>query len=58
MGIRDRPISSRSRRQNGHMERLIGTLRRECLDRVPIFGEAASSSNLASSYYNELRTHL
>jgi hypothetical protein len=40
MGIRDRPISPRSPWQNSHMERLIGTLRRECLDRMLIFGEA------------------
>ena len=40
MGIRDRPISPASPWQNGHMERLIGTVRRECLDRVLIFGEA------------------
>jgi transposase InsO family protein len=31
MGIRDRPISPGSPWQNGHMERLIGTVRRECL---------------------------
>jgi transposase InsO family protein len=40
MGIRDRPISPRSPWQNGHVERLIGTVRRECLDRMLIFGEA------------------
>ena len=40
MGIRDRPISPRSQWQNGHMERLIGTVRRECVDRMLIFGEA------------------
>jgi len=40
MGARDRPISPGSPWQNGHVERLIGTLRRECLDRVLIFGEA------------------
>jgi hypothetical protein len=39
MGIRDRPISPRSPCQNGHVERLIGTVRRECLDRMLIFGE-------------------
>jgi hypothetical protein len=39
MGIRDRPISSGSPWQNGCAERLIGTLRRECLDQVVIFGE-------------------
>ena len=31
MGIRDRPISPGSPWQNGHAERLIGTIRRECL---------------------------
>jgi len=31
MGIRDRPIAPRSPWQNGIAERLIGTLRRECL---------------------------
>jgi transposase InsO family protein len=40
MGIRDRPISPRSPWQNGYAERLIGTVRRECLDRMLIFGEA------------------
>ena len=32
MGIRDRPISPGSPWQNGYAERLIGTVRRECLD--------------------------
>ena len=40
MGIRDRPISPGSPWQNGYVERLIGTLRRECLDHVLIFSEA------------------
>ena len=40
MGIRDRPISPRSPWQNGHVERLIGTVRRECLDRMLIFNKA------------------
>jgi transposase InsO family protein len=39
MGIRDRPISPGSPWQNGYAERLIDTLRRECLDQVLIFGE-------------------
>jgi transposase InsO family protein len=40
MGIRDRPISPGSPWQNGYAERLIGTVRRECLDRMLIFGES------------------
>jgi len=40
MGIRDRPMTPRSPWQNGHVERLIGSIRRECLDHVIIFGEA------------------
>jgi transposase InsO family protein len=40
MGIRDRPISPGSPWQNAYVERLIGTVRRECLDRMLIFGEA------------------
>jgi transposase InsO family protein len=34
MGIRDRPIAPRSPWQNGYAERLIGTIRRDCLDHV------------------------
>ena len=60
MGIRDRPVSPRSPWQNGHMERLIGTLRRECLDRMLIFGASHLRQVLASyaAYYNQARTHL
>ena len=39
MGIRDRPSSPGSYWQNGYAERLIGTLRRECLNQLVIFGE-------------------
>jgi transposase InsO family protein len=60
MGIRDRPISPRSPWQNAHVERLIGTLRRECLDHVLIYGERHLRRvlTLYSLYYNETRTHL
>jgi transposase InsO family protein len=60
MGIRDRPISPRSPWQNPHVERLIGTLRRDCLDHVLIFGEQHLRQilTLYSRYYNEARTHL
>jgi hypothetical protein len=40
MGIRDRPIAPRSPWQNGYVERSIGSIRRECLDHVIIWGEA------------------
>jgi hypothetical protein len=60
MGIRDRPILPRSPWQNAYAEGLIGTLGRECLDHVLIFGERHLHRILAaySSYYNETRTHL
>ena len=41
MGIRDHPIAPRSPWQNGHAERLIGSIRRECLDHVVILGESS-----------------
>jgi transposase InsO family protein len=60
MGIRDRPISPRSPWQNPYAERLIGTLRRDCLDHVLILGARHLRQVLAaySAYYNERRTHL
>jgi transposase InsO family protein len=60
MGIRDRPISPGSPWQNPYVERLIGTVRRECLDRMLIFGESHLRQILSSyaAYYNEVRTHL
>jgi transposase InsO family protein len=60
MGIRDRPISPRSPWQNPYVERLIGTLRRDCLDHVLIFDERHLRRvlTLYSLYYNETRTHL
>ena len=60
MGIRDRPISPQSPWQNPYMERLIGTVRRECLDQMLIFGEAHLRRTLSfyAAYYNAVRTHL
>ena len=60
MGIRDHPIAPRSPWQNGHAERLIGSIRRECLDHVVIFGEAHLRQVLKAyaAYYNNVRTHL
>src|SRR5882757_5502774 len=39
MDVRDHPTAARSPWQNGHVERLIGSIRRECLNHV-VFGEA------------------
>jgi transposase InsO family protein len=60
MGIRDRPITPRSPWQNGHVERLIGSIRRECLDHVVVLGERHLRQLLADylTYYNGVRTHL
>jgi transposase InsO family protein len=60
MGIRDRPTAPQSPWQNGYVERLIGSIRRECLDQVIVFGEAHPRRILRAnmSYYNEARTHL
>jgi transposase InsO family protein len=60
MGIRDRLTSPRSPWRNGYAERLIGSVRRECLDHVVVFGERHLRHVLASymKYYNEVRTHL
>ena len=60
MGIRDRPISARSPWQNGYVERLIGSIRRDCLDHVVVLGERHLRHLFHSyqRYYNEVRTHL
>src|SRR5260370_26611449 len=60
MGIRDRPTAPRSPWQNGHIERLIGSIRRECLDHVVVLREAHLRQILraSSDYYNRARTHL
>lgn len=59
MGIRDRPIAAASPWQNGYAERLIGSIRRECLDHIVVLGEAHLRRILGSycRYYNEIRTH-
>lgn len=40
MGIRDHPLAPRSPWQNGHVERLIGSIRRECVDHLVVSGES------------------
>ena len=60
MGIRDHPIAARSPWQNGHAERLIGSIRRECLDHMVILGEGHLCQLLKAyaAYYNHVRPHL
>jgi len=59
MGIRDKPIAPGSPWQNGFAERLIGSIRRECVDHIVVLGETHLRGVLKSyaRYYNEMRTH-
>jgi transposase InsO family protein len=59
MGIRDKPVAPASPWQNGYAERLIGSIRRECLDHFIVFGEAYLRRILQAyaRYYNDIRTH-
>src|SRR5262245_35038691 len=59
MGIRDRPTAPGSPCENGYAERLIGPIRRECVDHLIVFGEAHLRRILReySAYYNSSRTH-
>jgi transposase InsO family protein len=59
MGIRDKPTAPASPWQNGFAERLIGSIRRECLDHVIVLGEAHMRRTLKSyaRYHNGVRTH-
>ena len=60
MAIRDHPTAPRSPWQNGRVERLIGSIRRESLDHLVVFDEAQLRRVLKNyaSYYNQVRTHL
>ena len=59
MGVRDKPTASASPWQNGFAERLIGSIRRECVDHFVVLGEAHLRRTLRAyaRYYNEIRTH-
>ena len=50
----------RSPWQNGYCERVIGTIRRECLDHLIVLGENHLRRILKEylAYYHESRTHL
>jgi hypothetical protein len=60
MGIRDRPTSYRLPWQNGYVERLIGSIRRECTDHLLVLNVEHLRRILSkyASYYNETRTHV
>jgi transposase InsO family protein len=59
MGIRDKPTAPASPWQNSVAERLIGSIRRECLDHIIVLGEEHLRWILKSyaAYYNGIRTH-
>jgi transposase InsO family protein len=59
MGIRDKPVAPASPWQNGFTERLIGSIRRECVDHFIVLGEAHLRHILRiyARYYNDIRTH-
>jgi transposase InsO family protein len=56
MGIGNHPIAPRSPLQNEHAERLIGSIRRECLNHIVVLREAHPRRVLAAyaGYYNDL----
>jgi transposase InsO family protein len=59
MGIQDKPTAPASPWQNGFVERLIGSIRRECSDHITVLGEIHLCRVLKSDadYYNSIRTH-
>ncbi|MEO5375567.1 MAG: transposase [Alphaproteobacteria bacterium] len=60
MGIKEVITAPRSPWQNPFVERVIGSIRRDCLDRVIVLSEAHLRRILPSylSYYLGFRTHL
>lgn len=60
MGIAEVVTAPHSPWQNGHVERVIGSIRRECLDYVIVFNERHLRWVLSSyvDYYQRTRTHL
>ena len=60
MGIEDVLTAPRSPWQRAYVERVIGSIRRECLDHVIVFNEASLRRTIKSylAYYHGSRTHL
>ncbi len=60
MGIKDVLSAPRSPWQRAYVERVIGSIRRECLDHMIVFGEASLHRHVKRflNYYHDSRTHL
>ena len=60
MGVKDVPTTPRSLWQNGYVERVIGSVRRECLDHIIAKNEMHLRRVLTTyfAHYNRTRTHL
>jgi transposase InsO family protein len=60
MGIKEVLIALRSPWQNPYAERVIGSIRRECLDHIIVLNKRHLKRTLASyfDYYHHWRTHL
>ena len=60
LGIQEVLSAPRAPWQRAYVERVIGTIRRECLDHVIVFSEAVLYRHVKSflAYYHESRTHL
>ena len=60
LNLHEAVIAPRSPWQNAYAERVIGSIRRECLDHVVVIGERHLRRILSTyvDYYNRIRTHL
>ena len=60
LGIEEVLSAPHSPWQRAYIERVIGSIRRECLDHLIVFNEASLYRHLKSfmAYYHETRTHL
>jgi transposase InsO family protein len=60
MNIEEKVIRARSPWQNGYCERVVGTLKRECLNHMIVFNEPHARHILKQylEYYHGMRTHL
>jgi transposase InsO family protein len=60
LGIQEVLGAPRAPQQRAYVERVIGTIRRECLDHLIVFNEASLRRHLKSflEYYHDTRTHL